>query len=119
MEITQLLGYGLATLLAIVLLPELLLRLLGPRGRPPLFEGIPFIGGCLKFAKVLTHTAITSVFWRQRNGGGWVGGVGREGGWEGGLGQWPWPTADWHYRTFERGCGSPGGDCSHSQQLWI
>jgi len=46
-----LLGYAVATALAAFLLPELLLRLLGPRGRPPLFEGIPLIGGCLKFAK--------------------------------------------------------------------
>lgn len=48
-----LVAYGLVSILVILLLPEIMTRVLGSSGRPPLFEGIPFIGGCFKFAKVL------------------------------------------------------------------
>lgn len=50
-----LLAYGLLTALALLLLPEVLRRIVGSKGYPPLFEGIPFIGGCLKFSKVRLH----------------------------------------------------------------
>lgn len=46
-----LVGYSVLAVLFALLLPELLRRVVGTRGYPPLFEGIPFIGGCLKFSK--------------------------------------------------------------------
>ena len=53
--------YVASALVAIMLLPEIMLRVLGSKGRPPLFEGIPFIGGCFKFAKVHTPPALSPV----------------------------------------------------------